>query len=219
MLFREINTLILKDLRLEFRQRSALNSILLYIVSTLFICYLAFSSVPNQEVWKALFWVIMLFACTNAVSKSFSQENKSRNAYYNSLVSQNAIIAAKLIYNALLTVVLALLFFLLFAFWMGNPIKFHLAFMITLVLGAIGFSSLMTFVSAISSRTGNQFALTAILGFPLSVPLIIICIDLTQSCMDPLAAYGFIKLLLLLGLLDAVIIALALILFPFLWRE
>ena len=81
MMISEIKQLVIKDIRLELKQKYAINGILLYIVSTIFMCSLAFEKIIEPVVWNALFWVIMLFAAVNAVSKSFVQENSGRQLY------------------------------------------------------------------------------------------------------------------------------------------
>ncbi|HWV73589.1 MAG TPA: hypothetical protein VN040_17830, partial [Pseudosphingobacterium sp.] len=90
-LLRQVSILIRKEITLEWRSKYALNGILLYVVSTVFVCYQAFKSV-HPVIWNALFWIIMLFAAINAISKSFVQENKGRQLYYYSLVSAKAVI-------------------------------------------------------------------------------------------------------------------------------
>ncbi len=84
--------------------------------SLLFLC--AFLSVVSIApiTWNALFWIIMLFASINAVSKSFLQESKGRQLYIYTIASPLALIISKTIYNVLLMMVLtivALCFYML----------------------------------------------------------------------------------------------------------
>ena len=81
----QVRFLVYKEMLLEWRSKYALNSILLYVVSTVFVCYQAFRSVDGT-VWNALFWIILLFASINAISKSFVQESSGRQLYYYTLV-------------------------------------------------------------------------------------------------------------------------------------
>src|SRR6478609_2325171 len=102
-LFQETKALIKKEILLEWRQRFALNGILLYLGSTVFLCYLSFGVKGNTlspYVWNALFWVILLFTSVNAIAKSFMQERAGRMIYYYSIASPQAIIISKIIYNA-----------------------------------------------------------------------------------------------------------------------
>ncbi|HEY1008411.1 MAG TPA: ABC transporter permease, partial [Sphingobacteriaceae bacterium] len=90
-LFSQIKFLIGKEMVLEWRSKYAINGILLYVVSTIFVCYLSFRK-TDPVTWNALFWIIMLFASVNAISKSFVQENRGRQLYYYTLASAQAII-------------------------------------------------------------------------------------------------------------------------------
>jgi len=61
MLLSEIKFLVLKDIKLEFKQRYAINGILLYVVSTIFVSYLSFAKIIDPATWNSLFWIIMPF--------------------------------------------------------------------------------------------------------------------------------------------------------------
>ena len=67
----EIKALFYKDLQLELKQKYAINSIVLYVLSTVFIAYLAYEGEIDSKSWNVLFWIILLFAAVNATSKSF----------------------------------------------------------------------------------------------------------------------------------------------------
>ena len=95
-------SLLKHEVLLEWRQRNALGGILLYVLSTVFVAYLTFKVVPPLA-WIALYWIIMLFAATNAVAKSFMQLSRGRMLYYYSQVHPLQLIGAKLIYNTFTT--------------------------------------------------------------------------------------------------------------------
>ena len=105
-LFSQVKFLVRKEIVLEWRSKYAFNGILLYVVSTIFVCYLSFKKV-DPITWNALFWIIMLFASVNAIAKSFLQENKGRQLYYYSITSAKAVIISKIIYNVLLMLLLS----------------------------------------------------------------------------------------------------------------
>ena len=107
----KVLTLMLKEWKVEWRNRYALNGLLLYLISTIFICYMSFNVKVNQLnplTWNALFWIIMLFAAVNAIAKSFMHEKPGHLLYYYTLFSPQTLIIARLLYNALLMLVLAL---------------------------------------------------------------------------------------------------------------
>ena len=218
----EIIVLIKKELTLEWRQKYALNGILLYVVSAVFITYLSFGanqgslSVPT---WNALYWIIILFSSVNAVAKSFVQEHQGRQLYYYMIASPEAIILSKIIYNTLLTLVLALLGYLVFSIILGNPVQDQLLFLVNLVMGAVGFSACLTMVSGIASKAGNNATLMAILSFPLIIPILLMAINLSKHAIDGLDRGLSIDKMLTLLAINAIIGATSYILFPYLWRS
>ena len=217
---REITALIHKDLMLELRQKYAINGILLYVFSTIFVVQLSFGRVIDDTTWIALFWVILLFAAFNAVSKSFVQESSARRLYYFTLASPVSVIASKMIYNALLMVFLGGLSLGIYSLFMGMPALGMSLFLPAFILGCIGLATAITMVSAIASRTGNNTALTAILGFPVVLPLLLLLIKASQlSLSRSVADIEMLKLLLSITLIDAVVAILAIVLFPYLWRD
>jgi len=100
--------LIKKDLLLEWREKNALSAIILYVLSTTFVIYQIFLT-TEPGVWIALYWVITLFASINAAAKSFIQEQGNTKLYYYQIVSPQAMILSKMVFNSILMMVLALL--------------------------------------------------------------------------------------------------------------
>jgi heme exporter protein B len=218
----EIIVLIKKELTLEWRQKYALNGILLYVVSAVFITYLSFGanqgalSIPT---WNALYWIIILFSSVNAVAKSFVQEHQGRQLYYYMIASPEAIILSKIIYNTLLTLVLALLGYLVFSIILGNPVQDQFLFLVNLILGAVGFSACLTMVSGIASKAGNNATLMAILSFPLIIPILLMAINLSKHAIDGLDRDLSIDKIFTLLAINAIIGATSYLLFPYLWRS
>jgi len=203
---------------LEWRSKYALNSILLYVVSTVFVCYQAFRSVDGT-VWNALFWIILLFASINAISKSFVQESSGRQLYYYTLVSPQAVILSKIVYNVLLMLGLSLLALTVYFVIFRNPIGDPLYYFISVVLGSISFATVFTMISGISAKANSSGTLMAILGFPVIIPLLIVLIKLSKNAMDGLDRSVSLDEILVLLAINAIVIAVSLLLFPFIWRD
>lgn len=219
---REIIWLMRKELRQEIRHRYALSSILLYVVATIFVCYLSFRQLSDPAVWNTLFWIIMLFSALNAVSKSFVQETRGKLLYLYTLASPGAVILAKLFYNTLLMAVVALVTFLFYSLFIGQePLKGATLsmYLTALLLGCTGFSGIFTLVAAIASKSGNNLGIMAILGFPLVIPLLITLIEFSGIALRGLPwSFALTPMMLLAGI-NVLVGALSYILFPYLWRE
>lgn len=219
MLLTQVKNLIIKEVMLEMRQKYALNGILLYVISTIFISYLAFKSIVSPATWNALFWIIMLFASVNAIAKSFIQENRGRLLYFYTLASPQAIILSKIVYNMLLMVLLSFICFVFYSLFIGNIVQDTPLFLLVLLLGSMGFSSLLTMVSAIAAKANNNFTLMGILSFPIMIPLLMTIIKVSKNAIDGLNRSVSYDYLLILFLLNLIVIILSYLLFPYLWRD
>ncbi len=218
----ELRTLIGKEITLEWRQRYALNGMMLYIVSTIFVCYLSFRLKSNQLTplaWNTLFWIIMLFMAINAISKSFTQERAGRLLYYYTLASPQWIILSKIIYNSALMLILSMLGFGFYSFVMGNPVGDIPMYLLTIVLASVGFASSLTMIAGIVSKAENNGALMAILSFPVIIPMLLMVMKLAKNALDGLDRGSSNDEMMILLALDAIVVTLSLILFPYLWRS
>jgi len=225
-LYNQTLHLLKKEILLEWRSKYAFNGVLLYVVSTVFVCYISFRLTPGFEgsagypiVWNVLFWIIMLFASVNAIAKSFLQESKGRLLYYYSIASPQAIILSKTIYNILLMSLLSVLALLVYILFFNNTIGDPLFYFLSVILGSISFSTIFTMISAIASKAGNNGTLMAILSFPVVIPVILVLVRLSKSAMDGLdrsASYGNMGVLFAI---NAIVITTSLLLFPYLWKD
>lgn len=214
-----IITLLKKDILLEFRQKHTFYGILLYIASTIFVLYLSIDR-PDANVWNGLFWVIQLFICVNAVAKSFLQESKGRMLYFYSVASPVEFIMAKMLYNLFLMMMMSLLSLLLFMIFLDNPVDNSLRFIGIVTLGGASISIVFTLMSAIAAKAQQNAALIAILGFPVILPQLLLLMRLSKAAFAEVFKEGAVlKLAMLVTGLDVLVIALAVVLFPYLWKD
>ncbi len=219
MLYAEVKYLVEKEIMLELKQKYVLNGILLYLVSTVFVTYLAFENAINAETWNSLFWIILLFVAVNGISKSFLQESPARHLYYYTIASPQAVVLAKILYNLFLMAALSLLAFGFFLLLMGNQVVNIPLFLLTLVLGSLGLSSVLTMVAAIASRASQNFSLMAILSFPIVLPLLATLMKVSKAALNSMEWTGLSGFLVILLTINGAVIALAYLLFPYLWRD
>ena len=218
-LSKEIRFLIKKEIQQEWKQKYAFQGLLLYVVSTVFVCYLSFKQIIDPPTWNALFWIIILFAGVNAVAKSFMQESRGRLLYFYTLASARSIIIAKTVYSLLLMIVLSIISLFFYSLFVGSPVQNMPMFFIAMLLGSAGFASVLSMVSAIASKAGSNSTLMAVLSFPILIPLLMTTIRFSKNAMDGLAwsvNYNFMIILLSLNVL---VLALSYLLFPYLWRD
>jgi heme exporter protein B len=213
-----ILALLKKDLLLEIRQQYTFYGILLYVASTIFVLYLAMNQ-PEEQVWNGLFWMIQLFICVNAVAKSFLQENQGRMLYFYTIAGARDFILAKLLFNAVLMILMSLVSLLLFQLLMGNPLQHPLKFIGFACLGGCSLSLVFTFLAAIAARARQGAALMAIMGFPLIIPQVLLLMRMSNTAFADVLQAGLAQIILLLVGLDLLVIMLSVILFPFLWKD
>jgi heme exporter protein B len=237
---RQTFSLVHREILLEQRQKYALYGVLLYLVSTIFISKFGFLGMldfhagqmvtegsPMQmalsslkvNTWNSLFWIILLFAAVTGVARSFSQESRGRLLYLYTLADPKAILLAKLLYNALLMIFLGFSGLAIYTFLVGYPVQNTPLFLLTLLLGCIGLAAAFTMISAIASKAGNNFTLTAILGFPVVLPLLLTTIKVSRYAVDGIGPDIGLQYLGVLLALNIVITTLAYLLFPYLWRD
>jgi heme exporter protein B len=215
----KIITLLKKDFLLELRQQHTFFGILLYVASTIFVLYLAMGQ-PESTVYNGLFWMIQLFVCVNAVAKSFLQEGRGRMLYFYSITSPIHFIVAKLIYSSVVMLLMVLISLILFRVLLGNPVMNEFQFVGIACLGGFSLSLVFTLMAAIAAKAQQNSAVMAILGFPLIIPQLMLLIRLSKSPMGEVFREGaLLQICLLLAGLDVLVIVLAIVLFPFLWKD
>ncbi|MBX2817345.1 MAG: heme exporter protein CcmB [Saprospiraceae bacterium] len=211
-------TLLRKDALLDIRSGSSLGSIVLYVVASCFIIYLAFQDLTGPA-WVVLFWLVVLFSTVNSALQSFSGEGVVRQLYYFTLVGPHQAIAAKLLYNimaTLITVVLTACFLSLFS---GFPIVEVTYFGCIAFLGAIGIAASFTLVSGIVFRSRNQSTLMMVMAFPVIIPVLLPLIKASRTTLEKTDWSAIENAVLVLGGMDLLIVSLVVFLFPFVWRE
>ena len=215
---KNIYNLLKKDLLLEVRQQYTFYGILLYVTATIFVLYLAMGQ-PEGPVWKGLFWMIQLFICVNAVAKSFLQEGRGRLLYFYSIAGARDFILAKLVFNALLMILMSGVSLALFLFMLGDPMGHEGYFVLITCLGGVSLSLVFTFLSALAARAQQGAALMAILGFPLVIPQLMLLNRISTIAFEDVLQGGLGWMIGIMAGLDLLLVVLAIILFPFLWKD
>ena len=211
--------LLKKDFLLELRQQHTFYGILLYVASTIFVLYLVMGQ-PESTVYNGIFWMIQLFVCINAVAKSFLQESRGRMLYFYSATSPIAFIISKLLYNILLMAIMTAINLALFMVLLNNPVNNSLRFAGIALLGGISISLVFTLMSAIAAKAQQNAALMAILGFPVILPQLLLLMRLSKSAYGEVFKQGAVlQLSALICGLDILVVVMAIILFPYLWKD
>ncbi|RYY31359.1 MAG: ABC transporter permease, partial [Sphingobacteriaceae bacterium] len=122
-------------------------------------------------------------------------------------------------YNILLMSLLSTLAIIVYILFFKNVVGDPLMYFVAVLAGSISFSTVFTMISAIAAKAGNNGTLMAILSFPVIIPVILVLIRLRKNAMDGLdrsANYGHLGVLFAI---NAIVMAVSLLLFPYLWRD
>ena len=181
-MLKNIFTILYKDYRIELSQSHLFFSVVLYLLSSIYIIYLAFQplGVSNVETWVSIFWVIILFGAITVVSKSFFQESYKRNYYYYYLFTPDELIFSKLIFNFIFLFFVSIFSFIFFSFFIGNIIQSSSFFITLLILGSLSISNCLTLVSAIGYQVKNNSIIISVLSFPVIIPILLIIIKIIK---------------------------------------
>jgi heme exporter protein B len=214
---RQLINLFLNELKLEWRNRYAINGILLQLVASIFICYLIFATLTSP-VWNALYWLIFLFVTIHAVGKSFGNLSEGRLLYYHTIAAPEVIVLAKALVNGMLSASIGLVNLAGMWILLGKPEVSILYFLGIMLLYGLGLGILFTMLSALAAKTKGGQVLMPVLGFPLIIPLILISVRASSGLFMNVLDNVWTNMLLLLAF-DAMVLILSAILFKFVWRD
>lgn len=185
---RDALTIAGKDLRIEFRSRDRLVSMLTF--SVLVGVVFSFSldpAVSTQPLAAAMIWVTILFAGLLGLGRSFGMEAE-QDAMVGILltpIDRGAFFLGKLLANLLLlSITVAGIFLVYILFFRLDVIGAAGGLALVIGLGAIGFMALGTLFSAVASNTRMGDSLTPILLLPLLIPVVIFGAAATQRLLN-----------------------------------
>lgn len=216
---KNIAAILIKEFKSDFRNPYVLGGAGLFLLSSLFVCYLTIKRIPIATIWVALYWIIVLFASFNAVAKSFINETRGRILYTYTLVSPSAFITSKMIYHSFVMLILGMSAGFVYQILFTIQVQDNLMFWLSVLFGSTGFGFVLSLLSTIASKAGNNLTLLAILGLPILMPLLLVATKLMKNAIDGIDLSVNLKYLLVLIGLNIVSYALSIVLFPYLWRE
>ncbi|NDH78638.1 MAG: hypothetical protein EBY63_07415 [Flavobacteriia bacterium] len=215
----KIMRLLVRFFRQEVRNSNVLFSLGLYLLGVSYLIYLLSGSTPSDSVWNTLLWVVVFFGSVQLSSRSFEFESGPYFYYYQTIANAKHTIIAKMLFNVAYMMVLSLATWGLFSVFFGNPVYNTALFFIGLILGATGFSVVLTLTSGIAHRTKGNATLGAILAIPLLFPVLQLTSAINLQAIVGVTLTDAANLLGTLVALDMGIGLLAYLLFPYLWQD
>jgi heme exporter protein B len=173
-----------KEILTEFRSRHSVNTILLFILTSVAMVAIAQSNnIISNETSAGLLWIIIFFGSMVGLSKVFiAEEEKGTSLLLQLISNSHSVYLGKLLYNILLSLFINLfsvgLFFLFVA---HNSLKSGDLLILTIILSSIAIATTTTVISSIIAKANSKNALFPILSFPILLPIIKLGIDLTVA--------------------------------------
>jgi heme exporter protein B len=187
-----------KDIRLEWRSKDALNSMLFFAL--LVVVVFSFSFDPNAEesrvIAGGLVWVAFLFAAVVALNQTWAREirNQVLDAYRVSPAPANALFLAKAVGNFIFVAVLEGLMTPLFVvFYKLRALGPAWQLIPVAILGTWAIVVNGTFFAAMSLRTRSREIMLPLLLFPITIPALLSMVEATTTILlgDPTTSAKF----------------------------
>lgn len=176
-----VSAVLRKDLRLELRNKSVLGTLLIFVLSTLFLVLFATRSESLGPRTKAgLLWVIILFTAALGLGRSFLSEEERGTAIFLRLHTQGIMVyVGKLCYSFLTLLCANAVSAVVFLLLLSVDVKLPGLFIVTIFLGTLGLSGATTLLAAIIARTARGGPLLPVLLFPILIPLLLSAVEAT----------------------------------------
>lgn len=224
--FQQYLTLVKKDLRMEFRTREMLTSMVVYAVLVLTIYGAAVSQSADSfdilSISSGLLWALIVFTSLLGLNRSFSHEIEGAclDALLLAPMERSVIFFAKatsnLIFLLLVEIVVIPLFLVMFL--SSASLGEHAPLMVLpILIGTIGVAAVGTLLSTITINTRGKDVLLAILFIPVIFPLLYACVASTSVVLLGIEGSlpAFWRSLALAGGYDVVMSAAAWMLYEF----
>ncbi|MFQ5452884.1 MAG: heme exporter protein CcmB [Candidatus Zixiibacteriota bacterium] len=210
-----------KDLRLEFRTRSALNAILMFGITTLTVVSFSLGqSGLSPKLLGALFWVILFFSAMSGLAQTFIREEETGTSLALKLTADpDSIFIGKLFFNFTLLSIMTIIITPLFFVFTDAPTGNVLRFILILLLGVVGLCAATTIVAAIISKASVKGALFAVLSFPILITLLIVLVGASEKIFEGLTFSEISSEIQFLVAYIVVMLTISILLFKFVWEE
>ena len=216
--------IIWKDLTTEFRSKEMILSMSLFAFLVLIIFGFAFETGFKKidGLIPGILWVAFIFSALMGLSRSFGSERDGGTLPGLRLcpMSPWGIYLAKMIGTFIFTAIMEIFsLILLVVLYNLNLLPFLLPLGLIIFLGTLGFSSVGTIFSAMSSTTKARDVMLSILVFPISVPLIIASVKATGTILEGKSFEAIASWIKILVAFDLVFLLLAYLTFEFIMEE
>ncbi len=221
--FKDIITIVWKDILSEFRTKEMFSS--MFLLAVLILIIFTFSidliKVKSIDVAPGILWVAFIFAGTIGLNRSFlnEKENDCLLGIMATPIDRSAIYLGKMIGNFIFMTIMEIFIFPVFV------IFFNLSFLsikeiyLIAFMGTLGFAALGTLLSAMSASFKTREIMLPILLYPLIVPVIIAAVKATGALLHGKPLESVMMWLKLLLAFDIIFLIVSFIVFEYVIEE
>ena len=205
----------------DVRSKHGVAGLVLFAVSTVYAAYQVVRGRPDADTWNAMAWIILLFTAFNGVSRTLEEDRSEVLAYLRTTVQPLHYMLARTLHNV---VILSGLSCLVMAFaglllgWSELGGARLWGFVAAMVLTAVALGTTLTLLALIAARAGAGFGMTAVLGLPLVLPIVLVATTLGSELLSGVLVADTWHNFAFLGALSAGSGVFGAVLFPYLWR-
>ena len=205
----------------DIRAQHSVAGLVLFAVATVYAAYQVVQGRPEPETWNALAWIILLFTAFNGVSRTLEEDQTEVLAYLRTTVYPLHFMLARTLHNVVVLSGLACLvvaFMGLLLGWADMSAARFAGFLGGMVLTSVALGTTLTLLALIAARAGAGFGMTAVLGLPLVLPIVLVSTNLGADLLSGVLVADTWHNFAFLGALAAGSGVFGAVLFPYLWR-
>jgi heme exporter protein B len=175
-----------KDLRLEWRSRDALTSMLFFSLLVVVVFAMAFdpTQAESRRIAGGILWVALLFAATTALNQSWNREQRNNvlDAQRMAPSSGATLFLGKALANMIFVTAVELVLAPLFTiFYNLHALGQGWLLLAVLPLGTWALVANGTFFAALGLRTRNRELMLPLVLFPISIPALLAMVQATTA--------------------------------------
>jgi len=175
-----------KDLRLEWRSRDSVTSMLFFSLLVVVVFSLAFdpTAAVSRQISGGIVWIVLLFAATTTLNQSWLREQRNGvlDAQRLAPAAPAALFLGKAFANLVFVTAVELILAPLFVIFynlhaLGQP----WLLLVVMPLGTWALVANGTFFAALSLRTRNRETMLPLVLFPISIPALLAMVQATTN--------------------------------------
>ncbi len=217
--YRAVITICKKELFLEMKRKETISTMIIFSILTIVIFSFSFNveQVEKKILFSGMLWIMIIFSSLLGLGTSFKKEqnNNTLAGLLMAPVDRSAIFYGKLLANMIFVTFVELISIPLFLIFFNFTITENLLlFTVFIFLGTLGFISIGTFLSALTSYSRSSDLILPVTLFPLSTPLLIGSVKLTELVINS-GGEGYSPWIQLIIVFDIVFLIIPLLIFEY----